>query len=87
MPGVQGSGLLLGSTDRRHIDRTGLVADPYVAGSYEEGRYEIDLPVTAGLLATVNRHTGPPSPSAEVRATRRGGGSPPPRPPLSCWRR
>lgn len=45
--------LLLGSTDRRHIDRIGLVADPYVAGSYAEGRYEIDLPVTAALLATV----------------------------------
>ncbi|WP_447412336.1 hypothetical protein, partial [Clostridium perfringens] len=30
--------LLLGSTDRQRIDRVGLVADPYVAGPYAEGR-------------------------------------------------
>jgi len=45
--------LLLGSTNRRHIDRIGLIADPYVAGSYAEGQYEVTLPVTPAILATV----------------------------------
>ncbi|MEH3107338.1 MAG: DUF4163 domain-containing protein [Sphingomonas fennica] len=45
--------LLLGSTDRQRIDRIGLVADPYVAGPYAEGRYEVTLPVTAEVLAAV----------------------------------
>ena len=45
--------LLLGSTTGRRIDRIGLVADPYVAGSYAEGRYEVTLPVTPALLAAV----------------------------------
>lgn len=44
--------LLLGSSDRRHINRIGLIADPYVAGSYAEGRYEVTLPVTPAILAT-----------------------------------
>ena len=33
------------------FDRFTVVADPYVAGPYAEGRYEIDLMVDAGLLA------------------------------------
>lgn len=45
--------LLLGSSDRRRIDRIGLIADPYVAGSYAEGAYEVTLPVTPAILATV----------------------------------
>lgn len=45
--------LLLGSTSRAKIDRLGLVADQYVAGSYAEGRYVITLPVTSSILAIV----------------------------------
>lgn len=45
--------LLLGSTDRRAIDRVGLIAGQYVAGSYAEGMYEMTVPVTPELLATV----------------------------------
>ncbi|WP_298812930.1 hypothetical protein [uncultured Sphingomonas sp.] len=45
--------LLLGSSDRRHINRIGLIADPYVAGSYAEGQYEVTLPVTPAILAMV----------------------------------
>ena len=35
------------------FDRVGLIADPYVAGSYAEGSYELTFPVTAELLAAV----------------------------------
>lgn len=45
--------LLPGSTDGRAIDRIGLIAGQYVAGSYAEGMYEVTLPVTAALLAIV----------------------------------
>lgn len=45
--------LLLGSTNGAAIDRIGLVAGQYVAGSYAEGMYEITLPVDAPLLAIV----------------------------------
>ena len=30
-----------------------MIADPYVAGPYAEGSYEIDVPVSAGLVATL----------------------------------
>jgi hypothetical protein len=52
-PALKELTLLLGSSDRRRIDRLGLIADPYVAGSYAEGAYEITLPVTAAVLRTV----------------------------------
>jgi hypothetical protein len=45
--------LLLGSTDRRAIDRVGLIAGQYVAGAYVEGMYEMTVPVTPELLAAV----------------------------------
>ncbi len=45
--------LLLGSSNGRAIDRIGLIADPYVAGSYAEGSYEVTLPVTRAILAAV----------------------------------
>lgn len=45
--------VLLGSTDRRAIDRIGLVAGQYVAGSYAEGMYEMTVPVTPAVLAIV----------------------------------
>ena len=43
--------------NRVHDNRPGAypgpVADPYVAGSYAEGRYEIRLPVTAAFVAAL----------------------------------
>ncbi|MEH3101559.1 DUF4163 domain-containing protein [Sphingomonas adhaesiva] len=52
-PKVAEATLILGSTDRRAIDRVGLLADQYVAGPYAEGMYEVTLPVTPRLLAAV----------------------------------
>ena len=45
--------LLLGSTDRAAVNRIGLIADQYVAGSYAEGPYEVTLPVTAAVVTAV----------------------------------
>jgi hypothetical protein len=42
--------ILLGSGDKAHFTRIGLIADPYIAGPYAEGSYEITLPVTPALL-------------------------------------
>ena len=35
------------------FERLVLIADPYVAGPYVEGDYEIDLPVTGDLIAAL----------------------------------
>lgn len=45
--------VLLGSSNNSRINRIGLIADPYVAGPYAEGAYEVTLPVTAALLRVV----------------------------------
>ncbi|MFW2851590.1 DUF4163 domain-containing protein [Sphingomonas sp. TX0543] len=45
--------VLLGSSNRKRIDRIGLIADPYVAGPYAEGAYEVTLPVTPAVLRAV----------------------------------
>lgn len=45
--------VLAGSTDKRAFDRIGLLAAPYVAGSYAEGTYEVTLPVTRAVLDAV----------------------------------
>jgi len=45
--------LLVGSSDRKAFNRIGLIAAPYVAGSYAEGPYEVTLPVTEAVLAAV----------------------------------
>lgn len=45
--------VLLGSSDRKSFDRIGLIAAPYVAGSYAEGPYEVTLPVTQAVLDAV----------------------------------
>lgn len=42
--------VLLGSSDRRQFNRIGLIADPYAAGPYVEGSYDVTLPVTAPVL-------------------------------------
>ena len=45
--------ILLGSTNGETFDRIGLVADPYVAGPYAEGYYDITLPVDSAILDAV----------------------------------
>ncbi|WP_309622358.1 DUF4163 domain-containing protein [Novosphingobium sp.] len=45
--------VLLGSGDRAHFTRIGLIGDPYMAGSYAEGSYEVTLPVTPALIRAV----------------------------------
>ncbi|HET9810765.1 MAG TPA: DUF4163 domain-containing protein [Sphingomicrobium sp.] len=41
------------TTSDWRFDTIQVVADPYVAGSYAEGRYEVRIPVTGALLAAV----------------------------------
>lgn len=53
-PGIGDLTVLLGSSDRNRIDRIGFIADPYVAGPYAEGAYEVTLPVTPAVLRAVN---------------------------------
>jgi hypothetical protein len=45
--------VLVGSSDGRAFNRIGLLAAPYVAGSYAEGAYEVTLPVTPAVIAAV----------------------------------
>jgi hypothetical protein len=42
-----------GSAGKLTFDRIGLLAAPYVAGSYGEGSYEVTLPVTAEMVAAL----------------------------------
>lgn len=52
-PDISQLTLLLGSSDRKAFNRIGLIAAPYVAGSYAEGPYEVTLPVTPAVLEAV----------------------------------
>lgn len=52
-PQVKDLTLLLGSKSKTHFDRIGLIADPYVAGSYAEGTYEFTIPVSQDILGAV----------------------------------
>lgn len=52
-PPVADLTLLPGSAGKRAFDRIGLLAAPYVAGSYAEGTYEVTLPVTPAVLEAV----------------------------------
>ncbi len=45
--------LMLGSSDGKSFDRIGLIADPYVAGPYAEGDYEVTLPLTEAMKEAV----------------------------------
>ncbi|MDE2595345.1 MAG: DUF3298 and DUF4163 domain-containing protein [Sphingomonadales bacterium] len=47
------STLILGSTDKAHFNRIGVLIGPYEAGPYAEGDYDITLPVTDAVLALV----------------------------------
>lgn len=52
-PPVKDLTVLVGSSDKRRFNRIGLLAAPYVAGSYAEGSYEVTLPVTPQVIAAV----------------------------------
>jgi Deacetylase PdaC len=52
-PPIKDLTVLLGSSGGKTFNRLGLVADPYVAGPYAEGDYDITVPVTAKVLAAV----------------------------------
>ncbi len=52
-PPVSDLTVLLGSSNKRSFDRIGLIAGPYVAGSYAEGAYEFTFAVTPKVLAAV----------------------------------
>lgn len=45
--------VILGSTDKQHFTRIGVLVDPYNAGPYAEGNYEVTLPVTPAVLKAV----------------------------------
>ncbi|WP_253951026.1 DUF4163 domain-containing protein [Novosphingobium sp. SG751A] len=47
------STVILGSSDRAHFNRIGILVGPYEAGAYAEGDYEITLPVDARVMAAV----------------------------------
>lgn len=52
-PKVSEATLILGSGDRERFDKLGFLIDPYVAGPFAEGTYEVTLPVTPAILAAV----------------------------------
>lgn len=52
-PPIADLAVLLGSSNGRAFDRIGLIAAPYVAGSYAEGPYEVTLPVTDAVVKAV----------------------------------
>jgi hypothetical protein len=45
--------VILGSANGQGFDRIGFLIDPYAAGPYAEGDYEVTLPVTGKVLAAV----------------------------------
>ena len=52
-PGLEDSTLLVGSSNGKTFDRITVWFGPYVAGSYAEGAYELDFPVTRAMLEAV----------------------------------
>jgi hypothetical protein len=45
--------VILGSSNGRTFDRIGVLVEPYAAGSYAEGTFDITLPVTQRILGSV----------------------------------
>ena len=45
--------VLLGSSNKTHFTRIGIVLPPYAAGPYSEGFYEFTLPVTPAVIKAV----------------------------------
>ncbi len=52
-PDIAQLNVLLGSAGKTAFDRIGLLAAPYVAGSYAEGAYEVTVPVSPAVLEAV----------------------------------
>lgn len=52
-PGMEELTVLVGSSNRRHFNRLTLYAGPYVAGSYAEGAYEVNLNVDPAVIEAV----------------------------------
>jgi hypothetical protein len=52
-PGLDEAEVLIGSSNGKTFDRITVYFGPYVAGSYAEGDYELDFPVTASVLDAV----------------------------------
>lgn len=52
-PKISETTVILGSSNSRTFDRIGFLIDPYTAGPYVEGTYEVTLPVTKAILAAV----------------------------------
>jgi hypothetical protein len=50
---VKDATVILGSGDGQHFTRIGFLIDPYAAGPYAEGSYEVTVPVTPALLQAV----------------------------------
>ena len=45
--------IILGSTNGKTFDRIGVLVEPYAAGPYAEGSYDVTVPVTDAVLAAV----------------------------------
>jgi len=45
--------VILGSSNGRTFDRIGVLVEPYAAGSYAEGTFDITVPVTERILGSV----------------------------------
>lgn len=52
-PALDQATVLVGSANRKTFDRITVWYGPYVAGSYAEGAYELDFPMTAKMLEAV----------------------------------
>jgi hypothetical protein len=52
-PGLDEATILVGSSNGKTFDRITVWYGPYVAGSYAEGAYELDFPMTAAMLEAV----------------------------------
>ena len=52
-PGLDEATILVGSSNGKTFDRITVWYGPYVAGSYAEGAYELDFPMTTAMLDAV----------------------------------
>jgi len=52
-PGLDEATILVGSANGKTFDRITVWYGPYVAGSYAEGAYELDFPMTAAMIEAV----------------------------------
>ena len=52
-PSLDDATILVGSSNGENFDRIGIYFGPYTAGSYAEGAYELNFPVTASVIDAV----------------------------------